>query len=103
MYITEYSNTGKDSGGRWTAAPQEPPIAEQTVVIGAGSLQSSPFNVKTALVRLHTDAICSKVIGSNPTATAANARMAAGTTEYVSIDKQAGADSAFRIAVIQNT
>jgi len=52
------------------------------VAIGAGSVQSSAFNAKTRFVRLHADAICSIEFGTNPTAAATTARMAAGQTEF---------------------
>lgn len=103
LYITEYAVTGRDLAGKPIPVPMEPPLAEQTVAIGGGSVQSAVLNVKTTLVRLHTDAICSKLFGSNPTATATSGRMAAGTTEYVAVDKQAGADTVLKVAVITNT
>lgn len=102
FYITEYAAVGLVPGTR-IPVPQEPPIAEQTVAIGVGSTQSASFNVKTVLVRLHTDAICSKLVGANPTALATSGRMGVNTTEYIALDKQTGADSALKIAVIQNS
>src|SRR3546814_2115950 len=59
----------------------EPPVTEQTVAIGATSTQSSAFNAKTRLIRVHVDAIASILIGANPTAAATNKRMAANQTE----------------------
>lgn len=82
---------------------QEPPLAEQTIAIGGASVQSAVFNVKTALIRIHTDAICSKLVGTAPVATAASGRMAANTTEYTAIDVQQGNPQAMKIAVITNT
>lgn len=102
LFITEYASEGL-ARGAYLPVPQEPPVAEQTVAIGAGSTQSVVLNVSTALVRLHTDAICSVLFGANPTALATSRRMAANTTEYVAIDRQRGADSLLKIAVIQNT
>lgn len=87
LYITEYLGP--------TAV--DPPLAEQTVAIGGTSAQSSAFNANTRYIRIHTDAICSVLVGSNPTATATKKRMAAGQTEYVAV---AGAH---KIAVITNT
>lgn len=106
VYITEYSRSGVGPNGKEIPVPMEPPIAEQTVAITAGSVQSAAFNIATVLVRIHTDAICSKLIGSNPTAVATSGRMAAGTTEYVALDKQRDAATtagALKIAVITNT
>lgn len=103
LYITEYATAGRDISGKQWQIPQEPPIAEQTVAIGGVSVQSAPFNVKTTCVRLHTDVICSKLFGANPTALSTSGRMAANTTEYVAVDKQAGADTLLKVAVISNT
>ncbi len=74
-----------------------PPITEQHVSIGSGSTASAAFNVATNLIRVHTDAICSIVIGTSPTATANSMRMAVSQTEYFAV---AGGD---KIAVIVNT
>ena len=74
-----------------------PPLAQQTVVIGAGSLASSAFNAATNCIRVHTDAICSIAIGTNPTATAVQMRLAANQTEYF------GVAAGDKLAVITNT
>ena len=91
VYIAEYVQVDENTA-------KEPPLAEQTVVIGVASVQSSnAFNALTRLIRVHTDAICSLAIGSNPTATTNTRRLAANTTEYF------GAESGQRIAIITNT
>lgn len=77
LYITEY----RDIEGM-NQVPMEAPLAEQTVSIGMSAASSNPFGPNTTLVRLHTDAICSVLIGTNPTATASSGRMAANQTEY---------------------
>ena len=75
-----------------TTAPQTP------VVIGATSLQSAAFAAGTRFVRLHTDAVCSFLIGTNPTAIAQGSmRMAANQTEYF------GVDAGDKVAVIATT
>ena len=102
LYITEFQALGQSGMPTWgttngpTQAAQQPPIAEQTVAIGA-STQSAAFNAATVLVRLHTDAICSVLFGTNPTATTASARLAAGQTEYF------GVAPGMKVAVITNT
>jgi 2-methylaconitate cis-trans-isomerase PrpF len=78
LYVTEFPALEKAS----LPVAIQPPIAEQTVAIGGSSAASSPFNVSTGLVRLHTDSICSIEINNSPTATASKARLAANTTEY---------------------
>lgn len=96
LYITEFAAPAVVSG-KVAPVGAQPPIAEQTVAIGAGSVQSAAFNAATRFVRLHTDAICSISFGSNPTATATKARMAAGQTEYY------GVNASDKVAVITNT
>jgi hypothetical protein len=80
LYITEYY----DIFGH-AQVPLEPPVAKQTVAIGASSAQSAAFSPQTRIIRIHTDSVCSVSIGvgpTGPTATATDARMAANQTEY---------------------
>lgn len=92
LFVTEY---GLGSGG--TPVPREPPIVRQVVVIGAGSLQSKPFNAATLLIRVHPDTICSIAIDTNPTASLLTERMAADQTEWRQVTPGQ------QIAVIANT
>jgi hypothetical protein len=61
--------------------------------------QFAAFNAKTRFVRLHTDAVCSIKFGTNPTASATTARMAANSTEYSSVPP----NQAYKVAAITNT
>ena len=97
LYITEYQRVASNDFGGGIQAPLEPPIDEQTVAIGATSVQSETLNSATRLVRLHTDAACHLAIGINPTATTSNRRMIADSTEFIGIPN--GND--YKIAVIQ--
>lgn len=101
LYITEFARQGRDLAGyiNQNGACEQPPIAEQTVAIGASSAASAAFNAKTTMIRVHTDAICSISVGAAPTAAATNARMAVGQTEYFCVP----ANSGLKIAVIVNT
>lgn len=101
LYVTEFAKQGRDLAGylNQNGCPEQPPTAEQTVAIGAGSVASNVFNVSTAIVRLHADAICSVAFGTAPTAAATNMRLAAGQTEYFTVVP----GSAFKVAVITNT
>lgn len=92
LYITEFSSL--DPSGSAAVAP---PVTGQTVAIAGASAQSAAFATNTRIIRVHTDVICSILIGSNPTATAAQARMAAGQTEYFVVKP------GDKIAVITNT
>lgn len=97
VYISEYAEAPNIKTGQMLPVGQEPSLAEQTVAIGVGSVQSAAFNAKTKFVRLHTDAICSVKFGSNPTATATTPRMAANSTEFF------GVNPGDKVAIITNT
>lgn len=91
LYITEYSNS-VGSVGKETAVTTQSPIS-----FSGSSSQSSAFNAKTRMIRVHTDAICSIEVGKNPTATTSSKRMAANDTEYFFVNP------ADKLAVITNT
>lgn len=102
LYITEYATfTPAGAPGGFGQIAQEPPLAEQTVAIGVGSVQSSAFNTNTRFVRLHVDGTgpCSVEFGTNPTASATTGRLAANQTEYRGVPK----GQSFKVAVITNS
>jgi hypothetical protein len=95
LYVTEYSGVAfAQIGGNYVAVPQEPPVADQAVSIPG---TSAAFNVQTILVRLHTDAICSRLFGGS--ASTSNGRMAANQTEYHGVR----AGSGLTVTVVANT
>lgn len=101
LYISEYSHVAsvdspRGPNGIAAQAPQEPALASQTVAITGSTTQSSLFNKDTTLIRVHADAICSVEVSTNPTATTASKRLAAGQTEYF------GVKTGQRLAVISN-
>lgn len=102
VYVTEYANIGRELKKNISQSPAEPHLAEQSVAITAGSVQSAAFNTKTRLVRVHTDAVCSIAFGANPTAVATARRLAANSTEYFSISDDLQNAGAVKIAVITN-
>jgi hypothetical protein len=99
VYITEYARQGSDAMGHGLVVAEEPPVANQTVAIGATTAQSSAFNASTTFVRVHTDAICGIEFGTNPTATTTTRRMPAGGTEYFAVPM----GKSYKLAVITNT
>lgn len=99
LYISEFSGQGIDQQARNLNIAAQPPNAEQTVAIGGSSVQSAAFQQSTRMVRLHTDSICSIEFGTNPTATATKARMAANQTEYFYVPAGQG----YMVAVITNS
>lgn len=96
LYISEFTTlaTHVQTG---TQIAQMPPVAEQTRSISGSTAQSSAFNIATRFVQLHTDAICSISIGSNPTATTSTMRLPADTIIYF------GVTPGDKVAVITNT
>jgi hypothetical protein len=101
LYITEFSTVKGLIGTQQTDAPPMPPIAEQTVAIGAGSTQSAAFNANTHGIRLMADAVCSIVIGpatgNGPSAAATNMRLAANVPEKFTVPP------GYKLAVITNS
>lgn len=97
LYISEYTAESFRTASGGIPIAQEPPTAEQTVAISGASAQSSAFGGSTRVIRVHTDAICSILVGSSPTATTAKKRLPADHTEYFAV--QPGD----KIAVISNT
>src|SRR5437899_519412 len=96
LYIAEFTHINPgDAVGAQIA--KYPPLVEQVVVIGGGSLASAAFNNQTRFIRVHADAICSIAIATTPTATVTNGRLAADQTEYL------GVNPGDKIAVISNT
>lgn len=99
LYITEYSGTAAVNGNIpnvpgmiSTRTPQEPELASQKLGIGGSPVPSAPFQnspgktgSQTYLIRVHTDSICSILIGTNPTASANNRRLAANQTEFFGV------------------
>lgn len=102
LYITEYATLGESSKGL-PNVPEEPPVVEQTVAISGTSVQSNLFNPRTRVIRLHTDAICSVVVGTNPVATTSSQRMAANQTEYKALLLIGNPPPQMKVAVIANT
>jgi hypothetical protein len=99
LYVTEYARQGRDASGYQMVVADEPAIANQTIAIGVGSVQSAAFNALTKFIRVSTDAVCSVEFGTNPTATATTRRMPANSTEYFSVPLA----GSYKIAVIVNT
>lgn len=81
-YISEFSQAG-DAG---IQVAKQPAVTDQTpVAVGGSSVQSAVFNANTKLVRIECDVVASMVFGTNPTATANNARISANLPEYFQV------------------
>lgn len=104
LYIVEYSTLVMASQGVGQI-PSEPPVAEQTVAVGASAVPSAALNAKTRFVRLMADVVCAvSFVGAAGTAsgtgTAAGTghRLAAGAAEYVGVDRLPAGSSVSVIA-----
>lgn len=107
LYITEFASLAQDTtAGGGVLLAKWPYVAKQTLSNTGGSTPSNPFNAATRFIRVHTDAICSIVIGNAgqtagvavaPTATTSDARMAANSTEYFAVSP------GDKLSVIANT
>ena len=95
LYIEEYDLSPPITGGEILQIASQPAVTQQTVSIGS-STQSSAFNAATNYVRLHTDATCHVLFGTNPTATTSKARMVADSTEYFRVPR----GTSMKVAVI---
>lgn len=111
LYIAEYVRLTSvmGPGGVVAQAPEEPPLAEQVVDYSGGAAASSAFNSKARFLRVHTDAICSRLIGTAPVATTSKARMSAEQTEFIGLPADHGSGvagtgtQAYKISAITNT
>ena len=100
IYVSEFVSFGRDGNGNVTPYPLQPAAATQTLAVtGISAATAAAFLSTTTIVQVHTDAICSVVFGSAPTATVANARIPANETRYFSV----APGSALKIAAITNT
>ena len=99
LFITEFATSGSNERGGLNPVALTPSLVDQTVAIGAASVQSAFLNVACTMVRLTTDVNCSVKFGTNPTASATTMRFAAGSVEYLGVP----AGGTLRIAVIANS
>ena len=95
LFITEFRGS-RNARSALEPVAVLPPLAEQAVAVGAGSVQSAALNAATDLVRVHCDVNCQVSFGANPTAAVGSMRLAAGASEYFGV----AAGSALKIAVI---
>lgn len=95
LYITEFGGLQSDPSSAAMPCPVLPSLANQSVVIGAASVQSTAVSAMTRLVRLLADSNCFVAAGVNPTATTQIA-LVAGVPEYF----QVPAGQSFKVAVI---
>lgn len=84
--ITPFSDLAQDSKGNVIPSGVYPGVGNNIQVeIGVASAPSAPMPETTRLVRVHTEAACRFAVGTNPVATSASPRMAAGQTEYMGL------------------
>ena len=73
-------------------APQEPPVAEQTIAITGSSTALAQFSGYTAMIRVHCDAICLISIGNSPMATNGTSNTLDGTDIIAAMRRHAGCE-----------
>lgn len=94
LYVSEFGDLAIGRAQAMTL----PPLRTQTVAIsGTSAATALAFTENTRMVRVHTDVICSLAVGTAPTATTSDLRLAADQTEYF------GVKPGEKIAVITNT
>lgn len=98
LYISEFRKGSSSIGTEHVPVLPQPAITDQTVVIGAGSLQSAAFNAATRAIMISCDAVCSILIGDNPVAAATNFRLPANVPPL-----EFGVQPGQKIAVITNS
>lgn len=96
IYVNEATELRVYQGGG-VQAIELPSLTGYQVANAGASTQGPVFNAKTRVIEVHTDSICSILIGPNPTAVTTQGRMAAGETRYYRV--QPGD----RIAAVLNT
>lgn len=85
LYVAEFSSI-RNAGAYPAQVVQMPPLAEQTVAIGASSVPcTNAFGSSTTTIRVAVDTNCCILIGAAPTATTAKCYMPTGTVEYFSV------------------
>jgi hypothetical protein len=94
-YVTEF----KERPPVTYQAAAVPALVNQAVTFTTASVQSAVFNYQTQLVRVHCDADCWVLFGTNPTATTSMMKIPAGGTEYFTIPATVPG-GALRLAVI---
>ncbi len=62
-----------------------PPLANQSLAVGATSVASSALNPRTAIVRLMADEDCRILLGVTPTAVATSMKLRAGSETYFGV------------------
>lgn len=82
-YVSEFIKAG-DAG---VQVAIQPAVTDQTAIaVSASSAQSAAFQPSTKLIRINCDVVVSFLVGSNPTATANNARLPTGVVEYFQVN-----------------
>ena len=81
LYITEFQASGNAESGAQLQVGVQPAVAMQKVSFTT-SVQSAEFDDRTRFIRLHADADCHVVFGTDPTATTNHMPLLANSTEY---------------------
>ena len=84
LYVTEFQASGNANSGAQLQVGVQPAVAMQKIDFST-STQSAEFDSRTRFIRLHCDADCHVVFGTDPTATTNHMPMLAYGTEYFGV------------------
>jgi hypothetical protein len=93
LYIAEFPTFSNDTtAGGGLPFAKWPPLAFQALAFSGEPANSNAFNQQTRVIRVHTDTICSLMIGpltpagTNQVPTASCPRLPANATEYIAVN-----------------
>jgi len=106
VYVAGFAAVGFDRNGHQQAAPKMPPIFEDVLDTTSGADNTAALPNTVSLLRIHTDGAVNISIKAGAVAADGGAAspsqssvpMAANTTEYFTVDPEAGA----RVSAITN-
>lgn len=86
LYISEYERMPTAiPGPGGTQIALEPRVAAQKVSFTGTPGLSAAFGSTTKLIQVHTDGICSYLVGAAPTAAVTDMRMPADATMFIAV------------------
>lgn len=101
-YVTEFANPIVFQGNTQPVCSLQA-ITTQAVTYTGTAAASAALNIKTRMVRIHTDSICSFAYGTAPVALTTDPRMVAGQTEYFEVNLDRPLTAANKLSFIVNT
>lgn len=85
LRVTEYKTEYTDNHGNLPIVRTRDHLADQSVNITSGVVQSAPFNALTQIIRMQAEADCHVSFGANPTVSTGAMPLSAGIPEWISV------------------